>query len=132
MGLSLIIRWDPLLLFCRGLLEPSACGSSAVVSVRASSLCSLPLSPFILKHTPQTWMFTWLNSLSTFTRAHTKYRTPYSVFKVPYQDVPFGFPFYGTELLLGRGLWILQTNLPSKIVRKQTEWVFVLSMYTTK
>lgn len=63
-SLSLIICWDPLLLFCWGLLEPSACGSSAVVSECAHvcacwfkegrpsvSLCSLPL-PFILKHTP--------------------------------------------------------------------------------
>lgn len=42
---------------------------------------------------PQTWMFTWLNSLSTFTRAHTKYRTPYSVLKYPIRTCLSAFPF---------------------------------------
>lgn len=55
MGPSLIICWDPLLLFCWGLLQPSTCGSSAVVSecVRVyGSAGGLSLPPFSQKRTP--------------------------------------------------------------------------------
>lgn len=118
---SLIICRDPLLLFCGGLLQPLACGSSAVAS-ECACVCAglgraggLSLHSPLSRNTPRTWMFTWLNSLSTFTRAHTKYRTPYSVFKYPIRTCLSAFPFTVLSCYFGHGLWIQQpllTNSP--------------------